>query len=168
MERYNKIQFCNVCNQNNVIQDWYWNKDKTKKIPTIYPINIRGYFVNVSGSKKESCSFCGNNVLTETSLTIDDFKKICAISTDPDFFVAMAELKEKDSIEFYAKLGQMSGGVEQKSRVEENNTPKCPTCGSPNIKKISGTKRWLGTGLFGLASSDIGKTMCCNSCGYKW
>lgn len=46
--------------------------------------------------------------------------------------------------------------------------PKCPTCGSTNIQKISGTKRWLSTGLFGLASSDVGKTMVCKNCGYKW
>lgn len=51
---------------------------------------------------------------------------------------------------------------------QQSNTPKCPTCGSTNIQKISGTKRWLSTGLFGLASSDIGKSMYCKSCGYKW
>lgn len=50
----------------------------------------------------------------------------------------------------------------------EPQIPKCPTCGSTNIKNISGTKRWLSTGIFGLASSNIGKTMQCNSCGYKW
>lgn len=50
----------------------------------------------------------------------------------------------------------------------EQPKPKCPTCGSTNIKNISGTKRWLSTGIFGLASSNIGKTMQCNSCGYKF
>lgn len=49
-----------------------------------------------------------------------------------------------------------------------SNLPTCPTCGSTNIQKISGTKRWLSTGLFGLASSDVGKTMKCKNCGYKW
>lgn len=48
------------------------------------------------------------------------------------------------------------------------NIPKCPTCGSTNVKKISSTKRWISAGLFGLASSNIGKTMECNNCGYKW
>ena len=48
------------------------------------------------------------------------------------------------------------------------NLPTCPTCGSTNVQKISGTKRWLSTGLFGLASSDVGKTMKCKNCGYKW
>lgn len=53
-------------------------------------------------------------------------------------------------------------------KVEENNKPKCPTCGSTDIQKISGTKRWFSTGLFGLASSNVGKTMECKKCGYKW
>lgn len=46
--------------------------------------------------------------------------------------------------------------------------PKCPTCGSPSVTKINGSKRWLSVGLFGVASSDVGKTMKCNNCGYKW
>ena len=48
------------------------------------------------------------------------------------------------------------------------NKPKCPTCNSTNITKISGTKRFVTTGLFGLASSNVGKTMECKNCGYKW
>ena len=51
---------------------------------------------------------------------------------------------------------------------QSQSTPKCPTCGSTNIQKISGTKRWLSTGLFGIASSDVGKSMVCKNCGYKW
>lgn len=57
---------------------------------------------------------------------------------------------------------------QQNTKKVVDNTPKCPTCGSTNIQKISGTKRWLSAGLFGLASSDIGKSMVCKSCGYKW
>lgn len=57
---------------------------------------------------------------------------------------------------------------ESSNPKEEDNRPKCPNCHSTNIQKISGTKRWFSTGLFGLASSDIGKSMCCKNCGYKW
>lgn len=51
---------------------------------------------------------------------------------------------------------------------KERNIPKCPTCQSTNIENISGTQRFITTGLFGLASSDVGKTMHCKNCGYKW
>lgn len=54
------------------------------------------------------------------------------------------------------------------SSPQTQNIPKCPTCGSTNISKISDTKRFVTTGLFGLASSNIGKTMECKNCGYKW
>lgn len=50
----------------------------------------------------------------------------------------------------------------------ENNKPKCPTCKSTNICAISGTRRFISTGIFGLASADIGKSMRCKNCGYRW
>ncbi len=40
----------------------------------------------------------------------------------------------------------------------------CPYCQSTNTKKISGTGRWLSTGVFGLASSKLGKNFHCNNC----
>ncbi len=61
-------------------------------------------------------------------------------------------------------------GKQQERYVQiiEDSKPRCPTCGSTNIQKITSTKRWLSTSFFGLASSDVGKTMECKSCGYKW
>ena len=44
----------------------------------------------------------------------------------------------------------------------------CPYCHSANCTKISGVHRWLSTGLFGIASSDIGKQWKCNGCGSKF
>ena len=46
--------------------------------------------------------------------------------------------------------------------------PKCPTCQSTNISKIGTLNRMASVGLFGLASSKIGKTHKCNSCGSTW
>lgn len=46
--------------------------------------------------------------------------------------------------------------------------PKCPTCQSTNISKIGTVNRMVSTGLFGLASSKIGKTYKCNNCGTTW
>lgn len=47
-------------------------------------------------------------------------------------------------------------------------TPKCPTCGSPDIEKISLSSKVVGGALFGLFSSNVRKTMHCRNCGYKW
>ena len=47
--------------------------------------------------------------------------------------------------------------------------PKCPTCGSPDITKISGVTKAAKVGAFGIfGSGDIGKTYKCRNCGSKW
>lgn len=51
---------------------------------------------------------------------------------------------------------------------EWSNKPKCPTCNSTNVEKISFTKKAIGGAMFGLFSSDVRKSMHCKNCGYKW
>lgn len=46
--------------------------------------------------------------------------------------------------------------------------PKCPTCGSPKVQKITLTKKAVGGAMFGIFSSSVRKTFECKSCGYKW
>ena len=50
------------------------------------------------------------------------------------------------------------------------NKPKCPTCKSTNLKKISVSTRAVKTSLFGIfgAMDDAGKTYKCNNCGSKF
>jgi ribosomal protein L7/L12 len=48
------------------------------------------------------------------------------------------------------------------------NIPKCPTCNSTSIKKISLSEKAVGGAMFGLFSSKVRKTFECKSCGYKW
>lgn len=48
------------------------------------------------------------------------------------------------------------------------NKPKCPTCGSTNIKKIGGIERGASIDAFGIFSKKINKTFKCNNCGYTW
>lgn len=48
------------------------------------------------------------------------------------------------------------------------NTPKCPTCGSTKVNKISTVKKATGFLAVGVFSSNLGKTMECKNCGYKW
>lgn len=48
------------------------------------------------------------------------------------------------------------------------NQPKCPTCGSTNIEKISTTKKAAGGFMFGLFSKTARSQFACKDCGYKW
>lgn len=103
-------------------------------------------------------------------MTYNEFMVLKEISLDPQFMLAMDKLKAENIVEFNLKISQFKSNTQQSTSMssQPSGIPKCPTCGSTDIKKISGGKRWLTTGIFGLASSDVGKTMQCNSCGAKW
>ena len=55
----------------------------------------------------------------------------------------------------------------EKSRVEDN-TLRCPTCNSTNVKKISATSKVIGASMFGLFSKTARSQFKCEQCGYKW
>lgn len=112
------------------------------------------------------CEFCNYQMLpTETSLSesmqLTDKQK-------EELINHYIETLIKDTYDPKAKEEREKNEIPVFANYIPDNRPKCPTCGSNNISKISTTKRLITTGLFGLASSDIGKTMKCNKCGYKW
>ncbi len=55
----------------------------------------------------------------------------------------------------------------RRERIEASK-PKCPTCGSTNISKISATSKALGAIGFGLLSKTAKSQFKCKNCGYKW
>lgn len=79
-----------------------------------------------------------------------------------------------DKIDEFIKVRQMArDGVQFTSEPDssikkQTYTPKCPTCGSPNISGIGTVERAGSVAAFGLASKKIGKTFKCSNCGYTW
>jgi predicted nucleic-acid-binding Zn-ribbon protein len=118
------------------------------------------------GHIKNNCPICNGN-LFELALDKNELEIVKKTSMSIDFILAMNDLKNRDIIEFNLKMSQFKQNIltQQNNNV---NCPKCPTCGSTNVRKISSTKRWLSTGIFGLASSNVGKNMECLSCHSKW
>lgn len=53
-------------------------------------------------------------------------------------------------------------------RSQQQTGPRCPTCGSTRVKKISLSSKVVGGAMVGLFSSNIRNTFKCESCGYKW
>ena len=51
---------------------------------------------------------------------------------------------------------------------EWQNKPKCPTCGSANLSKVSATSKAVSVGLFGIFSQKVKKTWHCENCRYEW
>ena len=56
----------------------------------------------------------------------------------------------------------------QEQTSTQSNTPKCPTCGSTNIEKISTTSKAAGFVAVGVFSKNFSKTFHCRNCGYRW
>lgn len=54
------------------------------------------------------------------------------------------------------------------SHSSDPHTPKCPTCGSTDLRKVSVGAKAVSVGLFGIFSQKVKKTWHCNSCGYEW
>ena len=48
------------------------------------------------------------------------------------------------------------------------HVPRCPTCGSPNIEKISIGKKITGDFFWGFKSQNVRSQFHCKNCGYKW
>lgn len=62
---------------------------------------------------------------------------------------------------------------EERRRAEEEAskpvyTPKCPTCGSPNLEKIGAGEKLVDVAIWGWASRKPGKQFKCKNCGYEW
>lgn len=92
-----------------------------------------------------------------------------------DDFVPSKKTKEQLMDEYVIKNKIKEQQLEQVRRYQANaqaqellNKPKCPTCGSTNIKKIGGIERGASIAAFGIFSKKINKTFKCNNCGYTW
>ena len=58
--------------------------------------------------------------------------------------------------------------INKKIQTQPTNLPKCPTCGSKNIKYISTLNRAVSIGVFGILSGKIGKNYECLNCKARW
>lgn len=90
-----------------------------------------------------------------------------ALYGNPEFSEKLYKrrLRDEHAIEMRHLELQRNQIAEQKKGT---SVPKCPTCGSTNVEKISTAQKAFGFALVGLFSSNLGKTMHCKDCGYKW
>ena len=131
----------------------------------IYECTKCDYRITISGTQNVpiKCKICGAELKLYNQFLID-----------PDNGLKAINKLEENKKEMAAQNAERAKKKQEEQRMQEylqqstQNTPHCPTCGSTNVQKISGIKRWVSVGLFGLASSDVGKTMVCKKCGYKW
>lgn len=124
------------------------------------------------------CDYCNSNLFLVPNEFLDDSKILINknlkdqfindyIKSSSEFDQYLFEHREEDMfnkrMSDRAKLAHGASILEEKSRV-----PKCPTCGSTNIKKMGGVERGASIAAFGIFSKKINKTFKCGNCGYTW
>lgn len=75
---------------------------------------------------------------------------------------SLVEIGEMDSEEYHNLI--ISSPRNFSPVQPKENTPKCPYCGSTDLKKLSSLDRGLSTFMWGLGSNKIGKTYECRKC----
>lgn len=136
--------------------------------------NVCAYFYE-GESAPEQCPVCG----TTNSFVDEDMDVLQQLYCSQQLIDAMQKLRGSDIIEYELKMSQFRNQYEQQRAAQQvqnqtqqsaqlDNRPKCPTCGSTNIEKISVGKKIGGSFLFGIFSSDVRNTMHCKDCGAKW
>lgn len=133
---------------------------------------------NLGDEFDTSCFCCGNSPLKPIPREyIDNFRwrdgdgkeafieEIVKKSPNLDkiLFEHRDEIIQRKNDEMKASIAVGKAILEEKSRV-----PKCPTCGSTNIRKMGGVERGVSIAAFGIFSKKINNTFKCGNCGYTW
>ena len=86
------------------------------------------------------------------------------------FQIALRTLNKEKQIKKEEIEKQQKIQNEKQLKYKQNtiNIPKCPTCSSTNIRKISTTRKVAGAIGFGLLSKTAKSQFECKNCGYKW
>lgn len=133
-----------------------------------------GHIEDLSPKLRPLCKNCNSNLIdTEYNFLDADndngdlkpeirkaiFEKY--IKDNPEY--SEDAVKDREEQEKYDRLHMPSS-----SGYSSQNTPKCPTCQSTNIEKISDVKKAAGFLTVGVFSKNFGKTYHCRNCDYRW
>ena len=58
--------------------------------------------------------------------------------------------------------------AELEEKEHPKYVPKCPVCGSPDLRKISATSKVLDVAIWGVAAGKPKKVYHCNNCDYEF
>ena len=71
--------------------------------------------------------------------------------------------------EYHAEYDERLKKADAEKEARKQYVPKCPTCGCPDIEKISASAKAADVALFGLWGSRKRKLQFrCKNCGYEW
>lgn len=86
------------------------------------------------------------------------------VETSPIFDKELFDTKGDILSEYRQKYHEIERAYEERKAC----IPKCPTCSSTNIKKISSAARLANAAAFGFLGNRRNKQFHCNNCKYEW
>ena len=131
------------------------NRNETMHIMLWYPISQLLFWGN-ENVKKELTN--GLSVKSALGTKYTDVQNMIKKHLSDDVATQVMKNSIKDSM-------MLSN---QSISTKQSTSPRCPTCGSTNVSKISSGKKAFGFAVVGFFSSNFGKIMECKNCGYKW
>lgn len=133
----------------------------------------------------DECVYCGSELKNGT-IEIEDVQ-----TEKPIFEMSDEEILDKYS-DYKKRIEEQTGrkmsnsefllGIREARRDRSNyqadryksisesiaNAPKCPTCQSTDILKISGLSKVVSVAVWGIFSQKVHKQWHCNNCGSEW
>ena len=134
----------------------------------------------------DTCVYCGMPLIEQDALneTNDFLTENLSSMTDQEILDTYKDYKVrliqqgvvKNDSDFirgirqnnYDKRMLQMGHETAKTKHNEDNVPRCPTCHSTHVYKISTTAKAANTVLFGIFGTKRYKTFHCNNCKYEW
>lgn len=108
-----------------------------------------------------NCPNCGYPMVN-INFPAQDLAIIEQISEDVSFIEAMMNLRNKNIVEYTAKLSQFKSQLGEQKNSSSENQVKCPKCGSTNIQMIQ--RKW--SLLTGFMTNKVDRV--CVNCKYKF
>ena len=121
------------------------------------------------------CNFCNVSLIQTTESFEDTIPKLVNYfdkNSELNYYEHLADevgghQLSKEACE-YRKQQCRKSNTAKREDPPTQNLPTCPTCGSTNVKHISGLERGTSIMGFGIFSRKINKTYKCLNCKYMW
>jgi len=169
----------------NDLETGYWECDENtkKEIENNTKVILESAIRSIAELKQYSR---GNTLMmtacklydTDFDFTLTDMQEarsecIASYDTQKEVKIKIAQNRVEQE-EIQKRIDERNRIAEILTQPVKNTDPNyvesatCPNCHKNSVYRISNVKRGASIGFFGLFSKDIGKTMECRSCGYKW
>lgn len=145
----NIIWYCKKCG--------YVNSDIYSYIPRLVKKGICPICKNKLNEIQENITYFQSHTEMWQDVVRNKYLKDINLDTEASNKRSNMEQKRQEEIK---NLKNNSSTTEEKKFI-----PKCPICGSPNVKHIGAGERTLSVLTLGLLSNKINKSFKCNDCG---